>query len=130
MLEDDILYKQQYHINSLIGKRGKKDATSNYRKEQLKEFRYRWYEESTSIQKVVELERMSQKPPDLWDLYLSHKFTNFEIDWLYNNDILRWLSDGPIFSNNRPIVDTSKEPWNVIRICPQNQKSESIGVAA
>ena len=63
-----IYYTDDNHINSSIGKRGKKDATSNSRKEQLKEFRHRWYEESTTIQKVVELERMSQKPPDLWDI--------------------------------------------------------------
>ena len=125
-----IYYTDDNHINSSIEKRGKKDATSNSRKEQLKEFRHRWYEESTTIQKVVELERMSQKPPDLWDLYLSRKFTNAEIDWLNESGILYWLLDGPIFSNSRPIVDTIKEPWNVIRICPQNQKSESIGVAA
>src|SRR5215831_15538778 len=106
-----IYYTDDNHINSSIGKRGKKDATSNSRKVQLREFRHRWYEESTTIQKVVELERMSQKSLDLWDIYLSRKFTNSEIDWLYNNDILRWLSDGPIFSNNRPIVDTSREPW-------------------
>jgi hypothetical protein len=49
-----IYYTDDNHINSSIGKRGKKDATSNSQKVQLREFLHRWYEESTTIQKVVQ----------------------------------------------------------------------------
>jgi hypothetical protein len=114
----DTLFSDNNHINLSRGKNGPSQE------EQLEEFHCRWYKQSIIIQKVIELEGDLGHPPDLFDLYSSHRFTNAEIDWLNEEGILYWLLDGSIFSiyKRQPVGDGSNsELCNIIRLCPQFQ---------
>lgn len=114
----DTLFSDNNHINLSRGKNGPSQE------EQLDEFHSRWYKQSIIIQKLIELERRLGHPPDLFDLYSSHRFTNAEIDWLNEEGILHWLLDGPIFSasHDQSVGDGSNsELCNIIRLCPQSQ---------
>jgi hypothetical protein len=98
--------------------------SENVATEELEEFRTRWSRENTTINKVVKLKFLGH-PPDLFDLYPSHRFTNEEIHWLDESGILYWLVDGLISSaeNGQLIIDGSNESLcEIIRLCPTTVK--------
>lgn len=92
--------------------------------EQL-EFRSRWYEESNTIGKVIKLETRLRRPLDLFDIYLSGSFDCTEVDFLNENGILHWLSDGLIPSRCKKClqVDGSNSALcSIIQLTQQGNK--------
>jgi hypothetical protein len=59
----------------------------------LTEYRKDRYKKSSIINRIIRLEKDLKRSIDLFDIY--SRFTNSEIDWLNDENILRWLL-GPI----------------------------------
>ena len=116
---------------------GKKNPTSKQeltQEEQLGNFTRKWHRQSITIQKVVQLERYLDHPSlNLQDIYASGKFTDEELDWLEEENILPWLSDGQIFSkhSSEPVGDGSNAALcNIVTVCPPGGSTISEMVVA